>query len=363
MENLPVPFDRRTWQEARALHAAGWEVTVICPLTAMHPEREQVLDGITVLRHPLPLEASGRAGFLLEYPAALFHQARLALRVFRRRRFHVVHACNPPDLMFLVALLFRPFGVRFVYDQHDLSPELFVAKFGRGGFGLSVTKLFERLTYAAADHVIVANERFRELAGPRNGTPDDRITVVRSVPRASVLGGATPAPGLRREGRPLIGYVGVIGEQDGVEGLVEALALLRDRHGFKDFDCVIVGDGSARRAVEARARALGLDEHVTFTGYLTGEAFRQHLAAFEIGVVPDPLNPYTDTITMNKVFEYLQLGLPIVCHRLAETVALAGPAALVTPTPDPSGLAEALARLAADPAERARLGAAAVDQA
>lgn len=358
VENLAVPFDRRTWQMGLALKAAGWEVSIICPRSDLHPAAEEVIAGIAIFRHPLPLEARGVLGFAVEYSAALFHQARLAWRLWRRHPFHVIHACNPPDLMFLVALIFRPRGVRFVFDQHDLCPELYVAKFGRRGLGWSLSNLLERCSYRLADHVIVANDRFGVLGGRRTGVPAERITTVRSVPDAERLRGAVANPALRKGKSILIGYVGLIAAQDGVDYLIRALAHLRSAHGEDDFHCCIMGDGPDKPVLEALVRQHDLTAHVTFTGYLSGQAFKDTLASFDIGIVPDPPNEYTHNITMNKVFEYMRLAKPIVCFDLVETTFLAGEAAVVADSATATGLADAILPLLRDADLRQRLGTA-----
>jgi len=356
VENLAVPFDRRSWQSARALRSAGWEVTVICPSSPLHPQRREVIEGVTVLRHALPLEGRGLWGLALEYTVALLAQMRLAVMLYARKPFHVVQVCNPPDMMFLVALLFRPLGVRFVFDQHDLCPELYAAKFGTRGAGWHLTRWMERCSFGLADHVIVANDNFARIAGRRNHKPASAITAMRSVPHAEQFADARPDPALRQGKRLLLGYVGIIAAQDGVDYLIRALAALRDRYGVTDLHCCIVGDGPDLSRIRALASELGLGKMVTFTGYLSGEAFRTHLASFDIGVVPDPPNEYTHNITMNKVFEYMSLGTPIAGFDLSETRRMAGPAASIAWSATAEGLAEAILPLIEDDALRTRMG-------
>ncbi len=357
VENLPVPFDRRVWQEARALNAAGWAVSVICPRNKAYPLAEETIDGIEIHRHPLPLEARGALGFVAEYATALFHQTRLLWRIHRTGGFDVVQACNPPDLMFLVAAPYKLLGKRFVFDHHDIAPELFEAKFNRKGPFHALLRLAEWLTFKCADAVISANDTFRQIAIERGGVAPAAVTAVYSVPDRSRLVRVEPAPDARKGRRHVLGYIGIIGDQDGVDQLVHAVHDLKTRLGQDDFHTIVVGDGPALESVKALAHKLGVDEDMTFTGYLSGQALLAHLSAFDIGVIPDPVNPYNDKISMNKVFEYSALGIPSVAYRLGETMRLLGDAGTYAERPDSIGLAEACQTLMNDDPLRASLGA------
>jgi len=348
VENLPVPMDRRVWQEALALRQAGWTVSVICPATERHPASYEMLDGIAVYRHPLPLEARGRFAFLLEYAAALFHEFRLLFRVWRERGFQVVQACNPPDLIFLVALPFKLLGKRFVFDHHDVCPELFEAKFNRKGLVHRALLLAEKCTFMAADIVISANDTYRDLAISRGGKrPDDVITVY-SVPDKSRVYRLPPDASLRQGKKFVLGYVGVIGDQDGVDHLVLALEHLIKNHGIRDFHAIVVGDGPALASARQLAAHRDLDAFATFTGYLNGKELLRQLNAFDIGIIPDPVNPYNDKISMNKVFEYSALGIPSVAYPLTETKRLLGRAGVYAQGDTPAELARACATLMRD---------------
>lgn len=357
VENLPVPFDRRVWQEARALRAAGWKVTVICPLTDKYPLKRETIDDIEIYRHPLPFEARGAAGFLIEYAAALFHEARLLITVARNEGFDVIQVCNPPDLLFLVAAPFKLFGKKLVFDHHDVSPELFAAKFNKKGFLHTALLAVEKMTFKAADLVISANDTFRDIAIARGGKKPEDVVAVYSVPDRSRLRRVEPDAAVRQGARLLLGYVGIIGDQDGVDHLVRATHILKTRHGVPDIRTVIVGDGPALASVRELATSLGVADMVTFTGYLSGEALLAHLSAFDLGVIPDPVNEYNDKISMNKVFEYSALGIPIVSYDLTETRRLLGEAGNYAKTPDPEGLASTILEILSDPELRARKAA------
>jgi glycosyltransferase involved in cell wall biosynthesis len=351
VENLPVPFDRRVWQEALALRQAGWQVSVICPATERYPKRREEIDGIAIYRHPLPLEARGSAAFLLEYSAALFHEFRLLLTVWRERGFHVIQACNPPDLIFLVALPFKLLGKRFIFDHHDVNPELFEAKFGKRGVMHRLLTLLEKLTFKAADVVVSANDTFRDIAIARGGKQPSDVVTVYSIPDKSRMRRVEADTTLHQGKRFLLGYIGIIGDQDGVDHFVRAVDHLV-RQGITDFRAVVVGDGPALPSVRALASELKLDDTVQFTGYLSGEALLRTVSAFDIGVIPDPVNEYNDKISMNKVFEYSALGIPSVAYPLSETRRLLGSAGVFATGSDPADLAQACRQVMADDALR-----------
>jgi len=354
VENLPVPFDRRVWQEAQALARAGWRVSVICPSNDSYPSPYEVIDDIAIYRHPLPPEGRGVAAYFREYSAALFHEFRLLLKVRRERGFAVIQACNPPDLIFLAAAPFKLIGSRFIFDQHDVAPELFVVKYAKKGLLHSALLFFERCSYAMADMVVAANATFKDLAVSRGRKDPALIEVVYGVPDKRRIRRTKPEPGLRLGRKFVIGYIGIINEQDGVDHFVEAMGQLVHRRDFRDFRGVVVGSGPALEGVKALATRLGLEDFILFTGYLSGETLLAHISAFDIGVIPDPLNEANDVMSMNKVFEYCALGIPTACYPLRETMRLLGDAGVYAPTPDPAGLADACFSLMQDGALRVR---------
>ena len=359
VENLPVPFDRRVWQEAQALNRAGWTVSVICPTNADFPKPFEVIDDIAIYRHPLPPEGRGALAYFREYSTALLHEFRLLLKVHRERGFSIIQACNPPDLIFLAALPFKLIGKRFIYDQHDVSPELFIVKFGKKGFLYRALMVFERLSYMTADHVITANATFKDIAVSRGGKTPSQVEVVYGVPDRQRIRRVEPEPGLHAGRKFILGYVGIINEQDGVDHLVRAVVHLVKDVGFRDFRAVVVGSGPALELVRSLARTLEVEDFLLFTGYLKGETLLAHLSAFDIGVIPDPLNEANDLMSMNKVFEYCALGIPTACYPLKETQRLLGDAGVYAPSPDPEGLAKACLKLMKDEGLRTRCAAAA----
>lgn len=356
VENLPVPLDRRVWQEALALRDAGWSVSVICPLSEQYSKTFEVIDDIEIFRHPLPLEARGKLAFLVEYGSALFHEFRLLLKVSRRRGFDVIQACNPPDLIFLVAWPFKLFGKRFIFDHHDVCPELYEAKFGKRGFMYQVLLLAEKLTFKSADYVISANETYREIAITRGGKNPDDVVAVYSVPDKARMRRVAPNDALRGAASVVLGYVGIIADQDGVDHCVRCIHHLVVDHGQTDIRAVIVGDGPALASVKALAQELGVADKIVFTGYLRGEELLAALSTFDIGIIPDPVNEYNDKISMNKVFEYSALGVPAVAYSLGETRRLLGQWGNYADDATPAGLARACLPLIVDTDLRAEAG-------
>lgn len=355
VENLPVPFDRRMWQEATTLRREGYRVTVICPTGLGCSALEEEIDGIRVLRHPLPAEANGFLGYIVEYAAALYHETVLAWRVWRKDRFAVIHVANPPDLLFLVALPFKLLGAKFVFDHHDLTPELFREKFGRKGIGYWAMRIAEWCSIKLADAVISTNLSYRAIAIERAGKAPENIFVVRSSPD---IGKIKPLPqdeALRAKAKIILGYVGIMGSQDGVDVLLAVLASLL-RRGVTDFHAVLIGNGPEFKRLAEIAAELGLGEHVTFTGYLSGENLHRTLHTIDIGLCPDPYNDYTRRCTMNKIMEYMAFSKPLVQFDLDEGRFSAQEAALYARPGDLEHFADQIVTLMNDPELRARMG-------
>lgn len=359
VENLTVPLDRRVWQEATTLRDAGYTVSVICPRGGRYTAAYELLDGIHIFRHPLPIEAEGAAGYLIEYSSALFWELLLAWRAYFKVGFDVIQACNPPDTIFLIAGLFKALlGTPFVFDHHDINPELYEAKFGKRGFFHRLLLKFERWTFRTANVSIATNETFKSIAVERGGMDPDRVFVVRSVPDVTRFRRMEPREDLRNGRRHLVGYVGIMGNQDGVDLLVDAMDHLVNAKGRRDVQCVIVGSGTALEGLKAQAASKHLADYVTFTGFMSGEPLLRALSSFDIGVIPDPKNCYNDKISMNKHFEYMSLGIPFVSFDLFEGRKISGDTALYASDNCPVTLAGRMAELIDDPGLRARLAVA-----
>ncbi|MEV4596426.1 glycosyltransferase family 4 protein [Amycolatopsis sp. NPDC049253] len=355
VENLSVPFDRRVWQECQTLRDAGWEVHVICPQgTKRDTEPEAVIDEVRIHRYPLTAATGGPAGYLQEYGSAVWHTFRLARKV---GPVDVVHACNPPDLLFLVARMLKRQGAKFVFDQHDLVPELYLSRFDRGQDLLyrGVCAL-ERSTYRAADVVIATNESYRQVALIRGGKRPEDVFVVRSAPVVERFHEVPAEPELKRGKPHLLCYLGVMGPQDGVDYALRALASLRDEIGRDDWHAVFVGAGDAFDDVVALSKELGLADQVEFTGRVSDADLLRYLSAADVCLSPDPLNPLNDVSTMNKIMEYMAMSKPIVSFELREARVSAGDAALYAPANDVTEFAKLVAVLLDDPQMRVRMG-------
>jgi glycosyltransferase involved in cell wall biosynthesis len=360
LENLPFPQDLRVRREAYALTSASYRVTVICPSKKGQPSRE-IVNGVAVYRYPAPLSAHGFVSYLWEYAYSMAASFCLSLAVAFREGFDVVHAHNPPDTFVFIAMFYKLFGKRFVYDHHDLSPEMYVARFHRGGRPMvhHALVLFEKLSCLFADHVIVTNESYKKVAMERGRVPEEQITIVRNgIELSRAMIPVEPDQELRQMGKTIIGYVGVMGVQDGVDYLLRALNhLLRGLH-RNDFYCVIIGFGDALEDLKRIAQELALQDHVRFTGPIFGEGLRRLLAAADICVDSSPANPYTDRSTMFKIMEYMALGKPIVAFDLPEHRFTARGAAVYATPNDERAFARALAQLMDDPDRRMVLGTA-----
>jgi glycosyltransferase involved in cell wall biosynthesis len=355
VENLPVPFDRRVWQEALALVSAGALVSVICPKDKGYEASHEVIEGVNVYRHALP-EGASALGYIYEYASALFHELRLACRVFYTHGFDAIHGCNPPDLIFLVAAPFKLLGKKFVFDHHDINPELYEAKFNRRGFFWRLLVLFERLTFLFADIVICTNESYRKIAIERGHRNKDGVFVVRSGPdlrRVRIM----PTNLSWKNGRKyLVGFVGVIGEQEGIDLLLESVRHLVRDLGRTDIQFVLVGDGPSRRRMEALSAGLGLTNFVTFLGRAPDEQLFSVLSSADVCVNPDRVNPMNNLSTMNKILEYMAMKKPIVQFDVVEGRVSAGDASLYAKANDPIDFAEKIVELLADPARREQAG-------
>jgi glycosyltransferase involved in cell wall biosynthesis len=355
VENLPVPFDRRVWQEAGALRDAGAVVSIICPTGKGYEARRETLEGIHIYRHPLK-EGAGGLGYLVEYVSALFWETVLTCRVFVRQGFDVIHACNPPDLIFLVALPFRLLGKKFIFDHHDINPELYEAKFGKRGVFWRGLLAMERLTFALADVSIATNESYRRIAIERGKMAPEDVFIVRSGPDLRRLKPMSPEPKWRNGRKHMVGYVGVMGAQEGIDLLLETIAALVAR-GRTDIQFCLVGSGSSLPELKAQCASMGLEDYVTFTGRAPDEVLFEVLATADVCVNPDRVNPMNDKSTMNKIIEYMAMGKPIIQFDVTEGRYSAGEASLYAAANDPVDMADKIEILLASPDLQARMGA------
>jgi glycosyltransferase involved in cell wall biosynthesis len=352
VENLSVPFDRRVWQEARALVDAGWDVVVVCPAGSDRDSGAyERVDGVEIHRFPLRA-AARRRDYVREYVEAFVRITRIVERLASQRRFDVVQACNPPDFLLLCALRVRRRGAGLVFDQHDLVPELYESRWGNG-WPLHAARLLERLSFRLADVVISTNDSYRAVALERGGFDPDDVFVVRNAPPADRFAGARPDGGLKAGSPHLIAYLGLMGPQDGVDWALQALARLRIQR--SDWRAVFMGDGDVFEEMRALASRLRLTDRVEFTGRVGDDVIGRVLATADVCLSPEPPSPLNDVSTLVKVVEYMALGRPIVAFDLRETRVSAGEAAAYAQTPDAAAYASAISALLDDPERRAQM--------
>jgi glycosyltransferase involved in cell wall biosynthesis len=360
VQNLPVPLDRRVWLECQALRASGIGVSVICPKGSGDPWHQR-LDGVELYKYPPPPQASGLIGYAWEFAYCWVLTALLSVVVAVRDGFGAIQACNPPDTFWALALLWRPFGKRFVYDQHDLNPEVFLSRFGpprdgRSRAELAALRWLERSTYRAADEVISTNESYRRVAVSRGRRDPATVTVVRSGPDTSVMRPIEPPPGIRADGQYLAVYLGIMGPQDGVDLALRAFAEVVHTHGRKDCQFALLGFGDCLAELKRLSTELELDDYVTFTGRVDLGRIADYLSAAHLGICPDPSSPLNDVSTMNKVMEYMAYCLPMVSFDLPETRFSAEEAAVYVASGDIAGFARAWIDLLDNPDQRVRRG-------
>jgi glycosyltransferase involved in cell wall biosynthesis len=356
VENLPVPFDRRVWLEARTLKAAGAVVSIICPTGKGYETRFEEIDGIFIYRHTLPVEQGSGMGYLKEYAVALFHETRLAWKVFFQRGFDVIHACNPPDLIFLVALPFKILGKKFVFDHHDVNPELYEAKFGRRDFFWRLLLLMERATFWLADVSIATNESYRNIAIERGRMKPENVHVVRSGPDISAIKAVTENPAMRNGHKYLVAYVGVMGEQEGIDLLLEAIDFIVHKLHRDDIQLTLAGDGPVLESLKNMASSLGIDAHVRFLGRVPDKELFELLSTADVCVNPDRVNAMNDISTMNKIMEYMAFGKPIVQFDVREGRVSAEAASLYASKNDSADFANCIVTLLADEPRRKKMG-------
>lgn len=321
VQNLPVPFDRRVWLEATTLNSAGYDVSVISPTgkDGKFTKKREVIEGIHIFRYPAPIEARGILGYLLEFTYCWLMTTLLTVYVWVTRGFDVIHACNPPETYFLLAIPFRWVGVKFVFDHHDLSPEMYLAKGGRKNsiFYRGLIWL-ERCTFKFSDLVITTNQSHKEIALKRGGVREDRIYIVRSGPDFARLKLFPPEVGLKDGHQYLACYLGEMCPQDGVDYLLKAVHIIIDELDRKDTLFVLMGGGSALNDLRLLASQLGIDGFVRFTGRVSDEDLCRYLSTADICLDPDPYTEWSDQSTMNKIVEYMAFGKPIVAFDLKE---------------------------------------------
>lgn len=360
LENNAYPQDARVRMEAMALTGEGHEVTVIAPNSKKHMQPwHEMVDGVRVYRFHEPPEASGFVGYLLEYGYSLIAMFFLSLLVFLRHGFDVIHAHNPPDILSLVAAFYKPFGKVFVFDHHDLSPEMYNARLGGQGSRTVYRALvfFERLTYRLANRIIVTNQSYKTIAMTRGSVDEERITIVRNGPDQHHMQPSAPHPALESNDKTLLGYAGLMGPQDGIDYLIRALKHVVEDLNRTDFLCIMLGDGECMPELKQLVADYELESYVHFAGWISDvNEFVQYLNSVDICLAPEPSNPYTDRSTTIKMMEYMAAGKPIVAFDLPEHRFTAEDAAVYATPNDELEFAQLIARLIDSPDERTRRG-------
>ena len=357
VENLPCPFDRRVWQEATALRDNGAKVSIICPTGKGFEKKFEIIDDIAIYRHSLPNEADSAIGYLLEYSSALFWEWVLAVKCLLTRGFDVIHACNPPDLIYLVARPFKLLGKKFVFDHHDINPELYFAKFDRKDFFYKIMLYLERKTLKCAKISIATNNSYKAIAIERGGKKQEDVFVVRSGPSLERLKIIPPVEQWKRGRKFLVGYVGVMGKQEGLNYLIDAAQYIVNDRKREDVHFVCVGGGTELEAIKSYAKEKGVGDYFTFTGRVPDQMLLEALNTADVCVNPDEYNDMNDKSTMNKVMEYMALAKPIVQFDLAEGRFSAQEASLYARRNDHVDMAEKIIELLDNPQKRKEMGA------
>ena len=353
IENLPAPFDRRVWQEATTLKENGAKVTIICPKMKGYNKRYEIIDDIEIFRHPLR-EGKGVLGYLVEYTQAIFWEFLLSWRIFFKNRFHIIHGCNPPDLIFLTALFFKPFGVKYIFDHHDINPELYISKFEKKGFFYNLMVLFEKLTFKTAKYSIATNESYKKIAIERGKMKPEDVQVVRSGPKLDRLKLMQPTEELKKGKRYLIGYIGVIGEQEGLDLLLESAKYILSKR--SDVHFAIVGGGTHLDEIKNLTSQMNLSNSFDYYGRVDDETMLKVLNTADVCVNPDKPTAMNDLSTMNKIMEYMALKKPIVQYTLKEGNFSAGNASLYAKNTDPLDFGDKIMYLLDHENERKKMG-------
>jgi glycosyltransferase involved in cell wall biosynthesis len=358
VENETVPYDRRVWMEACTLKRAGYALSVICPKRSSSQKNQEVVDGIEIYRY-WSWNSQGIVGHIFEYGWSLLAEFVLALKVYARRRFRVLHACNPPDTIFLIGLFFKLFGVRFVFDHHDLSPELYLARFGQNaerGLIYWFVCAAERRTFRTADLSIATNESYREIAITRGEMKPEHVAVVQTCPDLREVDSVEGIPRARGDQPYLVAYVGGMEPQDGVDLLLQSAEYIVKEKRRDDIRFIAIGSGSEVPRLQALASQMLPNGNFEFTGRVDHRKVYDYLSVADVCVAPDPLNSLNDRCSMIKIFEYMAHGKPTVLFDLKEGRRSAGDSALYARPNDPADFGEQILKLLDSESLRQKLG-------
>jgi len=356
VENNPVPQDFRVWNESCAAKEFGYDVTVICPKNKNFSMRYENIDGIAIYRHFNPLEGNGKLSFILEYMNATFWELLLSIWIYLKKPFHLIHAANPPDHIFVIALIMKLFGVKFIFDHHDITPENYVAKFNRKDIFYRILLVMENLTFKVADIVISTNESYKEIAISRGGKTAEQVFVVRNGPDYSNVIFMGPNEKLKRGFKYLVSYVGIIGCQEDIDVLLEAAEYIVYKRNISNIAFTIIGTGPHWKNMVQLSKKLKLEKYVTFTGFIPFKDLYEILASSDLCVNPEMKNEFTDKSTMIKIMEYMVFGKPIVQFNTTEGKVTAGDAAHYVKENSVKDFADAIIELLDDKNRRMEMG-------
>jgi glycosyltransferase involved in cell wall biosynthesis len=356
VENASVPFDTRVWKESLSLHAAGYDVTVLCPRAKGAERGHEIIEDIRVYRHPMPQEANSALGYLWEYGCALFWEFWYVWWIYLRHGFHVIQGCNPPDTIFLVALPFKLFGVKYIFDHHDVIPELYLSKYAKRDVLYKTQVILENLTYRSSDVVIATNNSYKEIAIGRGHISPDDVFVVRNGPDLETFKAVPPTPALKCGKPNLVGYVGTMSDQDGLDILIDVASYIK-RMGRDDIHFTCVGGGPALSSLRQMVKDKDLGSTMTFTGRIPDQQLLEILSTADVCVNPDKPCEMNNLSTMIKIMEYMALGKPIVQFDLREGKFSAQKAALYADTQNQvADFAAKIIWLLDNPDERRKMG-------
>lgn len=356
VENLPVPNDRRVWLEATTLQKAGYNVSVISIKGKNASASREVLDDVHVYRYPTPPQTSGTLSFIIEFAYCWIMSFYLSLIVARKQGIDIIHACNPPETFWLIGWFYKLFGKKFLFDHHDLSPEMYYSRFGKKGTAYKLLILLEKLTFKTADIVMTTNETHKNIAIERGGYPADKIYIVRSGPDHHKLSPAEPDLSLKN-GKPyMVSYLGVLNPQDGVDTVVHLADYMVKQMGRTDIQFVIMGSGDSLQDLKDLTTELGLNDYMHFTGWVELDTIRAYLSTSDVCVDTMPKTPYSDAATMNKILEYMSVARPVAVFDLVESRVSAQTAAVYANPDDVPDLAQKVSDLLADEQKRQEMG-------
>lgn len=359
VENLPVPHDKRVWQEAESLTKAGYKVAVISPKGKGYNKKYEVINNVSIYRHPLPIEARGALGYLIEYPIALFWEFFLSIKVLFQHGFDVIHACNPPDTIFLIGVFFKVFRKKFLFDHHDGNPEVWIAKGGSKGLIYRLLVIFEKLSFWSADVSLSVNNHYHNVAITRGGVKPENVFIVRNAPNFKMR---EKNPGnynktkKNKEGKYIIGYLGVMGKQDGVDNLLYIIDELVNKKNIENVIFKIMGDGPELKYLKLLSSELGIEKYTEFTGWVSGDDYFSNLASCDICVNADTYNGYNEYCSPNKVYEYMFFGKPIIQFDLPESKFVSGDSSLYAEKNNNSEFSDLIINLINNPEKRKLMG-------